>query len=139
MEAIKDKIIRDDRIGLEIAMTYVLADMLEQQMCEFEDIARRECITMKQQLRHALNQMKHGAKEFHYWMMKEQLTQQDMIGICSDVFLCFLHLLVDHSKEDVDMFRIYNMVKAGTKSHRGLDLNKMERSAFKEILENAQE
>lgn len=131
MNEIKTK---QDRLSAEMAMMYVLADMMETQMMTVEGLAMECGFSIKHELKAALSRMKKGAREFHMMMRKESGTSQLMIGACSDTFLQFLKLMVDRTQEDVDMFKIYNLVKNSIPSRRGWDLAESERDAFSDIL-----
>lgn len=131
MNEIKTK---QDRLSAEMAIMYVLADMMETQMMTVEGLAMECGFSIKHELKAALGRMKKGAREFHMMMRKESGTSQLMIGACSDTFLQFLKLMVDRTQEDVDMFKIYNLVKNSIPSRRGWDLAESERDAFSDIL-----
>lgn len=124
------------RLGAEMALLYILSDMLETQKVIVSELAPRCGFELRHELKRAVATMTKGAKDFRQWTRRESNEQQLMIGACSDAFLQFLRLVVDRTEEDADMYKIYNMVKNGIPSKRCWPLADTERRAFEDILDH---
>lgn len=127
---------KEQQLGAEMALMYVLADMLESQMMVVDQLAPKCGFVIKNDLKHGLNKMAKGAKDFHRYMRSESRMSQLMIGTCSDAFLQFIRLMVDRCENDIDMFKIYNLVKNSVRSKRGWPLAETEADAFEGLINN---
>lgn len=124
----------EDRLSAEMAMMYCLADMLETQQVVVDELAKRCGFKIRQELKAAMGKMIKGGKDFRFWSRREQRVTQLMIGTCSDTFLQFLRLMIDRTEKDMDMYRIYCLVKNTVKSKRDWPLSETEADAFYDIM-----
>lgn len=127
---------RHPEIHFEIAMWYVLADMLEIQYMTAIEKMERINITPQYQSKQAMSQIIAGHKKFREVVRRESADIQLSIGACSDAFLQVMRLVADHSKQNGDVYKIYNLVKSHTKSYKNIDLASTEQRAFEQLLSN---
>lgn len=127
---------KEDDMSAELALVYVIADMLETQVTITEEAAKRCGWEIRQELKRALNKMMKGAKDFREMQRREPRSTQLMIGVCADALLQFDKMVLDRSDKDEDIYRYYNLVKNSRKSVRNWDIAKGERDAFEMLIEN---
>lgn len=126
-----------DELVLHNAMMFAFLDMVESEIVDIEQIAKREGRCMSFEVRRSWNAIRHHVKLLRGLTRTCPEDEQEAIGNSSDLYRLFIWRLVSLCSADkTRYFLIYNAMKSMYKSSDLIDLSRDEKSVFDTLLDN---
>ncbi len=115
-------------------MLFLLLDVLESEIIEFEDCCKREGYAIVHEQKHAFNKLKHNIRFMCNMTSHLNNKEQMAIGDCSDRMRALMWRIFCNCYNDIERYiQTYNTFKAMFKPILDIDLTEDEKMLFRDL------